>query len=375
MKPTVLQILPELDCGGVERGTLEVGAELVRRGHRSIVVSGPGQMVPQLIAEGSEHFDLPVGKKSLFSAIKLIPKLRKLFVEEKVDVIHARSRLPAWIAYLAWTKLDTNNRPKFMTTVHGPYTVNRYSRIMVSGEKIIAISEYIKNYILENYPDVDEKKIEIIHRGISKEKFPFGFKPSNEWLSDWNEKYPALLNKFIITLPGRITRWKGHNDFIEIITNAINNGLNVHGLIAGGTDPGKDSYLNELKTLIGQSNMNEHFTFLGQRNDMKEVMSISDIVLSLAKTPEAFGRTALEALSLGVPVIAYSHGGAAEVLGEMFPEGRAKPLDINNVNSIINKFYSSMPKVENQKAFTLDNMLDKTIAIYNSFNRADTYEL
>ncbi|MEO1925403.1 MAG: glycosyltransferase family 4 protein [Gammaproteobacteria bacterium] len=367
MKPTILQILPELDCGGVERGTLQVAAELVHRNHRSVVVSGPGQLVPQLINEGSEHFELLVGKKSLFSAARLIPKLRRLFQEQQIDIIHARSRLPAWIAYLAWKKLDPINRPIFMTTVHGPYTVNRYSKIMTSGERVIAISEYIKNYIIENYPDVDENKIDIVYRGISKEQYPYAYKPSNAWLEVWKQQHPQLSDKFIITLPARVTRWKGHNDFIEIISNAINNGLNVHGLIAGGSDPGKDKYLKELKSLISSANMDEHFTFLGHRNDMKDIMSISNIVLSLAKTPEAFGRTALEALSLGVPVIAYSHGGAAEVLTKMFPEGRAEPFSIKSVNTIISKFYISMPMVPDKNDFTLSSMLDKTISIYNSF--------
>lgn len=364
---TILQILPELDCGGVERGTLQVAAELIRRNHRSVVVSGPGQLVPQLISEGSEHFELLVGKKSLFSAAKLVPKLRKLFQEQQIDIIHARSRLPAWIAYLAWKKMDPENRPVFMTTVHGPYTVNRYSKIMVSGERIIATSEYIKNYILENYPNVNESKIEVIHRGISKEQYPYGFKPSDSWLKEWKEQHPELTNKFIITLPGRVTRWKGHNDFIEIITKAKQSGLNVHGVIAGGSDPGKEKYLKELKSLIDSGNMSNNFTFLGHRNDMKEIMSISNIVLSLANIPEAFGRTALEALSLGVPVIAYDHGGASEVLGEMFSEGKAMPLNIEDVNSIINRFYSSIPKVKDKEAFTLDSMLDKTISVYNSF--------
>jgi glycosyltransferase involved in cell wall biosynthesis len=367
LQATILQILPELDCGGVERGTLEVAAELVRRNHRSIVVSGSGQLVPQLVSEGSEHIDLPVGKKSVFSALKLIPELRRLFKEQQIDIVHARSRLPAWLAYLAMKKLEPDERPVFITTVHGPYTVNRYSKIMTAGERVIAISKYIKNYILENYPEVDENKIKIIHRGISKENFPYNFKPSEEWLRNWNNKHPELTNKFIITLPARITRWKGHNDFVDIITKAKNSGLNVHGIIAGGTDPGKDRYLQELKSLISLNNMDEHFTFLGHRNDMKEVMSISNIVLSLARTPEAFGRTALEALSLGVPVIAYSHGGAAEVLSEIFPEGRATPLSTDDVNSIINKFYRSAPEVKDTNSFTLNAMLDKTISIYNSF--------
>lgn len=367
MKPTVLQILPELDCGGVERGTLEVAAELVRRGHRSLVVSGPGQMVDQLVSEGSEHINLPVGKKSVFTAIKLIPKLRKIFKEQEINVIHARSRLPAWLAYLAWKKMDVNIRPHFITTVHGPYTVNLYSKIMVSGERIIAISQYIKDYILSNYPDTDESKIQIIHRGISKDKFPYNFKPSDQWLSNWQNEYPQLSEKFIITLPGRITRWKGHNDYIDIIIKTRNYGLDVHGVIAGGIDKGKEKYLEELKSIINSNKMNEHFTFLGQRNDMKEIMSVSDIVLSLATTPEAFGRTALEALCLGVPVIAYDHGGAKEVLAEMFTEGKATPLDTDSVVSKIIQFHESMPTVKDGNAFTLETMLDKTISIYNSF--------
>lgn len=367
MKPTILQILPELDCGGVERGTLEVAAELVRRGHRSIVISGPGQMIPQLIAEGSEHINLPVGKKSLLSAIKLIPKVRKILKEKEIDIIHARSRLPAWIAYLAWKKMTPDARPNFITTVHGPYSVNRYSKIMVSSERIIAVSNYIKNYITENYTDVDENKIKVIHRGIEKENYPFGFRPSEQWQKKWNKEHSNLSNKFIITLPGRITRWKGHNDFIDIISNAINDDLNVHGVFAGNIDTGKERYLDELKSIINNKNMNDHFTFLGQRNDLKEIMSISDIVLSLAKIPEAFGRTALEALSLGVPVIAYDHGGAAEVLEEFFPEGKVTPLNKTEINTIIKQFYKSMPTVSKKSAFTLDEMLDNTIAVYNSF--------
>ncbi len=367
MKPTVLQILPELDCGGVERGTLDVAAELVRRGHRSIVVSGPGRLVPELIAGGSEHINLPVGRKSLISAVKLIPTLRKLFKEEPIDIIHARSRLPAWLAYLAWKKLEPNNKPVFITTVHGPYTVNRYSKIMTVGQRVIATSEYIKKYILDNYPTVDKKNIEVVHRGISKNEYPYKYKPPGDWLTRWNHQYPELNNKFIVTLPARITRWKGHNDFVDIIIKANAMGLNVHGLIAGGAEAKKGRYLQELKSIIAQNKMNDHFTFVGHRDDMKNIMSISNIVLSLAKIPEAFGRTALEALFLGVPVIAYDHGGAAEVLSDIFPRGKAKPLSVESVVSLISEFYQTMPEVPERNSFTLETMLNKTISIYNSF--------
>ena len=365
MQPTVLQILPELDCGGVERGTLDVAAELVRQNYRSIVISGPGRLVPELISNGSEHFNLPVGKKSIFSA-RLIPVLRKLFIEQRIDIVHARSRLPAWLAYLALKNIAPENRPVFITTVHGPYSVNRYSKIMTKGERVIAISEYIKNYIIQNYSDIDQSKVDVVHRGISKSKYPYNFKPSDQWLTEWRKDYPELMNKIIITLPARITRWKGHNDFIEIITKSRNAGLNVHGVVAGGADARKQKYLRELKTLIAKNNMHGNFTFVGHRDDMKEIMSVSNIVLSLAKIPEAFGRTALEALSLGIPVIAYDHGGASEVLSEMFPAGKANPLDTEHVVSLIKQFSQSMPKVEDKDIFTLSNMLEKTISIYNS---------
>ena len=163
MRPTILQILPSLDYGGVERGTVEIASELVQKNYRSIVVSGAGGLVPELINSGSEHIDLPVGKKSI-ACLSLIPKLSLLFKEKHVDIVHARSRFPAWLTHFALKNIEPKHRPIFITTVHGPYTVNRYSKIMTTGARVIAISKYIKKYILENYPRVYKKKIEVIPR-------------------------------------------------------------------------------------------------------------------------------------------------------------------------------------------------------------------
>lgn len=364
MRRTVLQILPALEAGGVERGTLEVAAELARRDYRSIVISGGGRLVPELLAGGSEHITLPVGKKSLTS-LGLIPKLTGLFWREEPAIIHARSRLPAWLAWLARRGLG-DHRPAFVTTVHGPYSVNAYSRIMTRGERVIAISGYIRDYILKNYPAVDAANITLIHRGVSRRKYPHDFKPAPAWREKWEHAHPELRGRFILTLPARITRWKGHEDFIRIIGQTIQAGLNAHGLIAGAAARGKRAYLGELQAKIRRVGLDRHITFLGHCDDMREVMSISNIVLSLARTPEAFGRTALEALALGVPVIAYDHGGAAEVLGAVFPEGRARPLDIDHAVALIQSFHNTRPRVKAQNPFTLKAMLDKTLAIYDS---------
>lgn len=363
MQLTILQTLPALDVGGVERGTLEVASALVKRGHRSIVVSAGGELVKQLLDQGSEHITLSIGKKSLFT-LRYIKQLREILVSEKVSILHPRSRLPAWISFLAWNSMDADIRPHFITTVHGPYTVNSYSKIMMRGERVIAISEYIRDYILKNYPDIDNNKIEVIHRGVSPDEFPRGYQPSSEWLSTWNLQHPQLSGKYVVTLPARVTRWKGQEDFLEIIRTAVARGLPVHGLVAGGPHRGKESFFHSLKEYAKQSGLDNHVTFLGHRSDLKNIMAISDVVFSLAKDPEAFGRTALEALSLGKPVIAYNHGGAAEVLREIFPEGLITPDDVNMAYAKLEEFSKSKPFVSQNNPFTLDLMLTKTINLY-----------
>lgn len=363
MSLTVVQTLPALEVGGVERGTLEVAAELVRRGHRSIVISAGGRMADQLLDEGSEHIQWPIGKKSLLT-VRYIKPLRQFLKNESVDILHSRSRLPAWISYLAWKGMDEKKRPKFVTTVHGPYTVNRYSRIMTKGEEIIAISKFIKDYVLLNYKNIDENNITIVHRGVRNDEFPFQYSPDDNWLNKWRSNWPNLDDKFILTSPARITRWKGQEDFLKIVAGLKQAGIPVHGLIAGGPHPRRAKFLTELKLKAQSLGLNEQISFIGHRDDIKEVMSVSNIVLSLAKEPEAFGRTALEALSLGVPVVAYDHGGASEVLKPIFPQGLIPPHDIKSAIETIHKFYNREETVPDSHPFTLSNMLDNTISLY-----------
>ena len=361
---SVVQLLPALNVGGVERGTLEVAKELVKQGHRSTVISAGGRLVDELVSSGSEHVQLDICKKSLLS-LKHIAYIRRYFGEENIDIIHARSRLPAWLTYLAWKKMDQASRPKFITTVHGPYSVNPYSKVMTKGQRIIATSGFILKYITDNYPDVDQNKITLIHRGASKTEFPFAFQPDEGWLETWHKQQPALSGKFILTMPARVTRWKGHEDFLNILARLKQQNIPVHSLVAGGPHRRKTAYLEELKDKARALGLEQEITFLGHRNDIKEIMSISNIVLSLAKAPEAFGRTALEALCLGIPVIAYSHGGAAEVLTKMYPQGCVEPNDIAAVCDKIISFYKEPVPVADKNFFPLDKMLADTLSLYS----------
>jgi glycosyltransferase involved in cell wall biosynthesis len=256
------------------------------------------------------------------------------------------------------------DRPKFITTVHGPYSVNAYSKIMTQGEKIIAVSNFINDYININYNDVPQEKITVIHRGVDTAEFPYGFHPNIDWQEKWEKKHSALKNKFILTLPARITRWKGQEDFLKIIYELKKTGVPAHGLIAGAPHPRRIKFFEQLNEQAHSLGLDNDVDFIGQRDDMKEVMSISNIVLSLAKEPEAFGRTALEALSLGVPVVAYDHGGASEVLNALFPNGLVKPNDVESAIEKIKTLYKIKPAINESTPFTRQSMVNKTIALY-----------
>lgn len=362
-KLTVLQILPALQGGGVERGTLEVGKYLVEHGHRSLVMSGGGRMVEQLEREGSEHFAWPIGKKSLWT-LKLIWPLRQLLQEQKVDILHVRSRMPAWIAYLAWKGMDPETRPRLVTTVHGPYTVNAYGAVMTKGERVIAISEFIRSYILENYPAVSSEKIRLIYRGVDPGQFPHGYQPDETWQQRWLQQYPHLAGKKVLTLPARITRWKGQEEFVDLIARLKARGLPVHGLIVGEPHPRKRAFYEELLAKVAAFGLTDDITFTGHRSDLREIMAMSDIVFSLANEPEAFGRTTVEALSLGVPTIGYDHGGVGEQLAAILPEGRVPHGDMGRLEALTSRWLEHAPEVPKSQPFTLQHMLESTLRVY-----------
>lgn len=368
-KLTVLQLLPALQSGGVERGTLEVAQELTNRGHRALVISAGGRLVAPLAESGAQHFAWPIGKKSL-KTLLLVSKLRQFLLEQRVDVIHARSRVPAWIAWLAWRGMDPATRPRFVTTVHGPYSVSAYSAVMMKGERVIAISKMIINYIVRNYPKVSQRKIRLIYRGVDPEQFPSGYAPPTEWMSRWQEEHPGLAGKKILLLPARLTRWKGQTDFIDMLARILESRPDVHGLIVGETHPRKQAFMAELEARSKRGGVSPHLTFISHRSDLREIMAISDIVYSLSREPEAFGRVSLEALSLGKPLIAYDHGGVKEQLAAILPEGAIPVGDVDQAARKTLRWLESPPVVPEHNPFTLQRMLTDTLDVYDELARA-----
>jgi glycosyltransferase involved in cell wall biosynthesis len=213
---------------------------------------------------------------------------------------------------------------------------------------------------------VDIDKVEVIHRGVDTDQYHPNYTPSSEWKEKWHTDYRQLEGKLVLTLPARITAWKGQHDFIRCIEKLVNRNVNVHGLIVGETHPRKQDFLAELEQGIAELNLENHITFTGHRSDIQNILAVSDIVFSLAKKPEAFGRTTIEALSMGIPVIGYNHGGVAEQLEVMLPEGL---INVDDIDAAVDKviiWQQSPPKIEQSHPFTLKNMCEKTLAIYQT---------
>ena len=360
----VLQILPSLNSGGVERGTVDFAAELVRRGHESLVMSSGGSMVPALEQAGTTHIEFPVHRKSPGSLLR-VKSLRKLLLELDPDLIHVRSRIPAWMTWLALKKMPEANKPALLSTFHGLYSVSRYSAIMGCGDQVIAISHCVQQYILDNYPQIDPGKITVIHRGVDTAQFHPDYKPPEEWRTQLMRGHPQLAHKPLILMPGRLSRWKGQLQFIDLIEDLTREGTLCHGVIVGGPQPGKESYLQELQDAVRARGLNEHITFLGHRSDMANIYPLASVVCNLSQHAEPFGRTVIEALAMGVPVVSYDYGGPAESLRECFPRGLVPLGDREALRETVKPLLSERPQVQLAPAFTLQHQASATLAVYD----------
>ena len=360
----IVQILPELNAGGVERGTLEIASYLLAHGHQAVVVSNGGRLVDELERGGARHVTMPVHRKSLATLLQ-VPAMQRFLTEENPDIVHIRSRVPGWVTWLAWRGMDPATRPRLVSTVHGFYSTNFYSAIMTRGERVIAVSDSIRQYILENYPKTPPEILRVILRGIEPENYGTDFQPTTAWLAKWKSEHPNLAGKCVLLLPGRITRLKGHGDFFNLIAALKSEGIPVHGLVAGDTHAKKHVYMDELRENVSRLGISNDLTFLGHRGDIREIMAVSDIVLALSQQPESFGRTVLEAMALGKPVVGYDCGGVGELLATLFPAGRVplgNPAELLSVTrNVIRDRPTPQPVGE---PFTLDAMCRTTLAVY-----------
>ena len=360
----VVQLLPELNIGGVERGTKDFSKALVENGHTSIVISNGGIFEKDIIQNGGKHIKLPVHKKSLFSFF-LAKKLKLIYEQEKPDIVHVRSRMPAWINYFAFKNLS--NKPILISTFHGLYSTPIYSQVMSKVDHTIAISKTVKNYITSTY-NLSQDKITIIPRGCDSEVFNRD-KLSSSWLNEWYKEYPQTKNKIILTLPTRISEWKGVDSFIDLILNLNNN--DFHGLVVGPTSKTKEKYLIKLLNKVSNLNIEDKITFTGSRNDIANIYKLSDVVFNLSIKPEPFGRTTIEAIGCGAKVIGWNHGGTKEILQKLYHDGLVPLNNIKELKETVLKVSKSNYPYPDENIYTSKKMIQATLSLYHQLLSSD----
>jgi glycosyltransferase involved in cell wall biosynthesis len=358
---TVLQLFNSIDAGGAERSTLEIGRALVAAGHRSIVVSSGGRMVARLTAEGSEHVELPIAKKSL-GTLRQVGALRALMRREKPDIVHARSRVPAWLGWLALRGVTP--RPHFVTTAHGLNTPGWYSAIMARGERVVCVSNTVRDHLLHNYPRTDPAKLIVIPRGVDTDEFVYGYQPGDSWREWFFAEFPQLADVPLLTLPGRGTRLKGHADAIELLADLKARGIEAGLLLLGAHQPGRESYIAELEALAKTRGVADRLAISAPRDDVRDVYAISALILQLSNKPESFGRTVIEALSLCRPVLGYDHGGVGELLADLYPPARVAPGDHARLVERAAELLHRAPPIAPLQRYRLADMQQATLALY-----------
>ena len=358
---TVVQLIPALRSGGAERSALEIARALVQAGHRSVVISAGGRLVDQLKAEGSEHVTLDIGSKSLRTLTRL-GALRRVLRELKPDIVHARSRLPAWLGW--WALKGLPQRPHFITTVHGLNSPGSYSAILLRGERVIAVSQTMRDYVLSHYRWLEPAKVRVIPRGIDPAAFPYGHRPDDAWQKAFFAEYPELTGAPLLTLPARGTRLKGHHDAIELLADLKRRGIEARLLLLGVIEPGREAYVKELHELIRLRGVTSQVALTPPRDDIQDVYAVSTLVLQLSNQPESFGRTVIEALSLCRPVLGYAHGGVGELLAELYPAGRVPPGDRERLVERAAELLRVAPPISPLQSYRLIDMQQATLALY-----------
>lgn len=371
-KPIVLQVLPELQHGGVEWGTVQVAEALQQNGYTNFVASAGGRLEYELDKMKVKHFKLPLKTKNPIKLYLNSLKLEKIIKENGINIVHARSRAPAWSAYWAAKRAGV----KYMTTFHGTYGLGPkgikkvYNKVMTFGQLVIAISTHIKNHMLQHY-NVDESKMRLIHRCVDVEKFaPKAV--SQERIIRTIKENNLPEDRPIISLVGRITRWKGQHILVEAMSMLKNK--DAYALIVG-SDQGRVKYTEELKETAKKLGVENRIKFIGESFDIPALLMVSDVVLSTAIEPEAFGRAAIEGQAMGKIVLASNIGGSLEnlvdgVSGRLFKSNDAKSLAeamdwALSLSEEEKKKFSEAAIKNVHDNFTKQIMCDKTIAVYN----------
>ena len=375
--PAVLQIIPSLVSGGAERGTIELAGSLVAAGWTAYVASAGGPLVHRLARVGAIHLTLPLASKNPLVIRRNAAALRAIIQRHRIDIVHARSRAPAWSAWLAARAA----KRRFVTTFHNAYDTDLplkrwYNSVMARGERVIAISQFVGDHVAEVY-GVGPDRLRVIPRGVDLALFD-PLKVRGERVVALAERWRVPDDAKVVMLPGRLTRWKGGLDLIAAVAKLERRDLCV--LLVGAEQ--HHGFRRELEKAIGRQGLGGMFRVVEDCRDMPAAYALADVVVSASTDPEGFGRVIVEAQAMGKPVVATDHGGARETIVAGVTGWLAAPSDPAALASAIGEALALDPAQRRAfahrarshvgTAYTREAMCSKTIDVYEELLFPDT---
>ncbi|WP_029012352.1 glycosyltransferase family 4 protein [Niveispirillum irakense] len=369
-KPVILQVIPTLVTGGAERGCIDMAAAIQRAGGTAIVVSAGGPMARELERYGARHITLPVQSKNPITIRRNANRLVEIIREYRVNLIHARSRAPAWSAM--WAARRTGI--PFVTTFHAPYNFKSrlkrwYNSVMAQGDRIICVSGFVYDHVASTY-GVGPDRLRLIHRGVDVENMAPD-KVTQARMAQLIQQWRLPEDQRIVLLPGRLTRWKGQTVVIDAIARLGRK--DVRAVLVGG-DQGRTDYRAELENQIRLSGLEGQVSIVGHCNDMAAAYMLSDVVVSASIEPEAFGRIIAEAQAMGRPVIVSNLGAVKEtvidgttglVVPPNDPDALAKAIQVVLDLDPLQRQAVGMDGMQHVRAnFTKAGMCHATLSVY-----------
>ena len=362
----ILQILPSLDDGGVERGTVDSNRYYVQHGHESWVISAGGKRVAEITRDGGKHVTLDVKSKNPLTALPRAWALRKVLRQIRPDIIHFRSRVPGWLTLLANAAHDL--KIPTVSTMHGLNHPCFYSSVMVRADQVVCVSTAGLAFVNEHYPWVNHDKITVIPRGVDLDTF----NPDNlnhQWMKAFIQEY-HLEGKFVATAIGRVSALKGIDTLVRAAAIVRKQLPQLAVLIVGAPQKNQENVMEALKVLTEELELSDCVHFTGSQRNVPEIAALSDVVCSCnTKKPESFGRTVAEALAMNTPVVAAKHGGVLDIIREgedgfFFEPGNVSAL-CDALMAIKQSAFHDL-RTHIAENFTADLLAQKTLAIYEA---------
>lgn len=352
-----LQILPSLEVGGVERGVIDLARAMKKRGEEMVVISSGGPLVAELQKMAVPHYQLPVHKKSLFSLF-VIPRIVEIIEKERIDLVHARSRVPGWLAWFAARKA----RRPFMTTCHGYYSHHPLSWIMGWGKRVIVISTVIGRHMIDDFR-VSPERIRLVHRGVDLSQFG-----NVKKIEGSSAKRP-----FRIINVGRLSPIKGQLEFLKAVHELKTKIGPLEVWLVGSEHKSKTKYTELLQRTIQQLNLGSTVQMLGTRRDVPELLAKADLLVLSTLVPEAFGRVIIEAGAVGTPVVATALGGVLDIIDSGKNGLLVTPGNPSEMSDAMQQILSDKKKAKQyaenlrqkvHEQFSLEKMTDETLKVY-----------